>query len=317
MTVKAGNRLLSLGLLLILLMGSFFFFVSGPGAYATRSFKEIWNLGHVLYFALLVLLFSRWPLFLRLSLVRRWIVLIVLTLVSGWAIELLQYGTARNVDMVDVSRGLCGALLMLAFHPVYFDHNRVLLRRIVRVGVSGFFIYHLLPVTIALADETIARFQFPVLSNFSTPFELERWKSHGRRELVEGFAGKDGRQMKLSLQPARYSGAGVQYLPADWSGYRMLNLDIYSEYPTPLTLTLRIHDVRHQTVPPTYLTNDRFNRRLSLVQGWNAIKIDLAEVRQAPRTRMMDMQNIADISFFLSSVKSPKTLYLDQIYLSQ
>jgi hypothetical protein len=313
----AGNRLLSRALLLILVTASFFFFEGGPDAHAVRSYKEIWNLGHILYFALLVLLFSRWSLFMRLPLFWCWVLLIGLSLISGFVVELLQYGTARSADLMDVSRDLCGALLMLAFHPAFVDHSRVLLKRILQVITGAFLIYHLLPVSIAITDETIARFQFPVLSDFSTPFELERWKGNGKREVVEGYASKTGKQMKISLPLRRYAGVGMEYMPADWSSYRFVNLDIYSEYEKPLSLSVRVHDDRHQTVKPTYLSNDRFNKRFKLVKGWNTIKIDLSEVKQAPHKRAMDMQKIVNISFFMSSIRNPKTLYLDQIYLSQ
>jgi hypothetical protein len=313
----AGNRLLSLALLLILVTASFFFFVGGPGAYVVRSYKEIWNLGHILYFALLVLLFSRWSLFMRLPLFWCWALLIGLSLVSGFVVELLQYGTERSADLLDVSRDVCGALLMLAFHPAFVDHRKVLLKRFLQIIVGAFLIYHLLPVSIAITDETIARFQFPVLSDFSTPFELERWKGNGKREVVEGYAGKSGKQMKISLPLRRYAGVGMEYMPADWSSYRFVNLDIYSGYEKTLRLTVRIHDQAHEAENSAYLFNDRFNKRFELTKGWNAIRINLTEVKQAPRKRAMDMQNIADISFFLSAVKSPKTLYLDRIYLSQ
>jgi hypothetical protein len=312
-----GDRLRSLALLLILLVGSFFFFVGGPEAHAIRSYRELWNLGHILYFALLILLFTHWPLFMRLPLRWCWVLLIGLTLIAGSAIELLQYGTARSVDLMDVSRDLCGALLVLAFHPIFIDARRVWLKRFLQISVSAFFVYHLLPVSIAITDETIARQQFPVLSDFSTPFELDRWKGNGRRAMIEGYKDKPGRQMKISLPPGRYTGVGLDYMPADWSSYQFVNLDIYSEYEKPLSLTVRVHDVAHEAENSAYLFNDRFNKRFVLTKGWNAIRVDLAEVKQAPRNRAMVMQNIADISFFLSSVKSPKTLYLDRIYLSQ
>ncbi len=312
-----SNRWPGLTLLLILVAGSFFFFVGGPEAFAIRSFKELWNLGHILYFALLVLLFTRWSLFMRLSLFWCWALLIGLTLALGWAIELLQYGTERSADLMDVSRDLCGALLMLAFHPAFVDHSRVVLKRFLQIIIGAFLIYHLLPVSIAITDETLARYQFPVLSDFSTPFELARWKGNGRRELIGGYAGKAGKQMKISLQPNRYAGVGLKYMPADWSSYRFVNLDIYSEYEAAISLTVRVHDDIHQTVKPAYLYKDRFNKRFELSKGWNLIKIDLAKVKQAPHQRAMDMESIADISFFLRAVKSPKTLYLDRIYLSQ
>ena len=81
-------------------------------------------------------------------------------------------------------------------------------------------------------------------------------------------------------------------------------------------MTFRIHDLRHQTVSPTYLHSDRFNRRIFIRPGWNRIRISLTDVKSAPGKRLMDMTEIRDFSFFASRLKQPLTLYVDKVYLS-
>lgn len=303
------------GLMLALLAGSMLLFWGGPEAYAARSLRELWNLGHILYFSLLTLSFSYWGPLRRLAHPWQWLIMIALALGWGVSIELLQAGSDRISDLMDVSRDLCGSLIMLAFHPVYLGSARVLLRHLLRLLVIGYLIFHLLPFGAAVMDEMIARAQFPLLSNMSTPFELQRWDGNASRDIVSGFAGRSGSQMKIGLTTARYSGVGLKYFPADWTGYRYVVLDLYSGYEDVLEITVRIHDAIHQTRKPAYAYNDRFNRRYQLLQGWNQIRIDLDEVAAAPAGREMDLTQIADISFFASALKRTKTLYLDQVYL--
>lgn len=307
----------NIALLLALAAGSLFLFIGGLETYALRSIKELWNLGHVLYFALMVLLFTRWPRFGRVPLLWRWPILIALTLAWGVGIEALQYGSARSTDIMDVSRDLCGSWLMLCFHPAFRQASRKILNRFLQISALAFLLYHLMPLTIALGDETLARIQFPLLSDFSTPFELDRWKGDADRQVVAGIGGKAGRQMQIGLHTTLYSGTGMDYLPSDWSTYQFLNLDIYNESAEGLQLTIRVHDLTHQSVNPRYLFNDRFHQSVYLTRGWNELKIPLQAIENAPRKRSMDMKQIADVSFFARSLKKPRAIYLDRIYLSK
>lgn len=83
---------------------------------------------------------------------------------------------------------------------------------------------------IAVSDEIIAANQFPVLSNFETPFEPGRWNGGAGFVIVESVQGSDKPAMQMNLSTRQvYSGVGMQYLVADWSDYEYLNLDIF--YP--------------------------------------------------------------------------------------
>jgi len=308
--------LLNLGLFVALLTASFLLFFSGPDTYAIRSLRELWNLGHILYFGLLVYLFWRFTKSFRLSRNIIWLISLLLTLIWGGAIEVLQYASARTADLMDLSRDFCGTLLVLSFMPGLMGPVSRGLKAVVRSLVVAFALFHLSPLVIALSDEMIARAQFPVLSSFETSFELDRWEGGANRELVSEVGGRQGRQLRIDLDTQRYSGIGLRYLGADWRKYRHLNLDIFHADPRPLRLTVRVHDSRHQTVQPTFLYSDRFNRQFQLHQGWNKIQIKLRDIEDAPRNRKMNMKEVANVALFSSRLKSAVSIYLDRIYLS-
>ena len=310
------SGLVNICLYATLFVGSIFLFYGGPDAYAIRSFKELWNLGHVVYFGLLVYLLWRGIKGFRLSRTQVWLTSLVLTLVWGGSIELLQYGSARSLDMMDISRDFLGSLLALGFIPGLMTPLPGKLKIVVRCLILAFAMFHLSPLVVALSDEAVASTQFPVLSNFETPFELDRWKGNSNREVVNGIGGKQGRQLRIDLNTQSYSGTGLKYLPSNWLDYRALNLNIYYAEKRPLSLTVRVHDFTHQNGQPRFVYTDRFNQQHQLIAGWNKIRIDLKDIEASPKGRKMDMSQIADVSLFASNLKMPATIYLDRIYLS-
>ncbi|MCP3687937.1 MAG: hypothetical protein GY784_05940 [Gammaproteobacteria bacterium] len=304
------------GLLTALLTASVLFFYGGPDAYSIRSLTELWNLGHVLYFGLLVYLLSRYVFIGRLSRKHTWIFSLLLTLVLGLLVELVQSQNGRSADVNDLSRNFCGALLALAFMPGLISLSSGKLIVAIRILVLSFGVFHLSPLAIVLSDEIAARKQFPVLSDFNMPFEIDRWSGNADVTIVSGFAGKPGRQLKIDLGTQRYSGTGIDYLRTDWRGYNTLNLEIYHPASIPLPLTLKIYDEQHRSEQSGWRYSDRFNQKYQLNSGWNYIRIDLEDIQQAPKTREMDMSKMVSISFFAMNLKQPLTIYLDRVYLN-
>ncbi len=303
------------GLLTVLLAASVLFFYGGPDAYSMRSLKELWNLGHVLYFGLLVYLLWRHVFIGRLSRKHIWILSLLITLVLGLSVELVQYFSGRFADLDDLSRNFCGALLVLAFLPDSMNFSSKTPKAVIRFLVLGFGVFHLSPLAIALSDEVAARQQFPVLSDFSRPFEIDRWSGDADLTVVSGFAGKPGRQLKIDLGTQTYSGTGMDNLHADWLGYKSLNLEIYHPDSRPLFVTFKVYDEQHRSEQSRFLYSDRFNHKYQLETGWNNIKLGLEDLQQAPKTRKMDMSQIASVSFFSMHLKQPLTIYLDRVYL--
>ncbi|MBT3204941.1 MAG: hypothetical protein HOM14_01470 [Gammaproteobacteria bacterium] len=298
--------------IVLLLLGSYFLFSDGLGNQASRSIKELWDLGHIVYFAVTVYLIIELGLLKKLSLPVQWLTLVLLSLLWGTLIEVLQYDTQRTPDLHDIFRDLTGCLLVLSFHPALLKLSNDTGVIFIRLAVSLLLIIQLIPLSIALIDEFIARYQFPVLSNFETPFELDRW---GGGEIVQLDAESNSYQLKVNLTTDRYSGTGLEYFPSDWRAYKSVKLKFFNPSSKGLNLVIRIHDAKYETGSRAYAYSDRFNTRVKLNQGWNDITLSLAKVKSALRTRKMDLSQIADISFFVMRLPEPGVLYLDSIGL--
>jgi len=297
---------------ILLAAGSVLLFAGGPDYYSPRSFRHFWDLGHLVYFALLAGLLLRWNAVSQLSLARQWMIILVTTLVLGASIELLQNGTSRTPDTGDVLRDMIGSLLVLVFGTPGSKLKPAGWRLCLQILVIALALAQLWPLARSLTDEAIARHQFPLLSGFETPFEIDRWSGAGLT--VETLASiTDGRILKLPLTTDRYSGVALRYFDGDWTSARTLKFSLYNPGADPLRVICRIHDLQHADGDEEY--EDRFNRSLLLAQGWNHIEIDLDEVKHSPADRSMDMTRIRGLGLFTVSLPAPRILYLDDVRL--
>ena len=303
--------MLKVFLFVVALVATFFLFYGGlDPKQAVRSLKELWNLGHVFYFAVLTYLFNQWTWFDKYTRVHRWLISLMLAIVVGVLIEVMQYGTLRNPDIADISRDVTGCLLVLAFHPKYLKFTRSFYLVATRFVVGLIFLVHLIPLTIAVIDESVARVQFPVLSSFETPFETDRWYGEASRSVIN-HPEQESPLLAIGLTTALYSGVGMQYLPSDWRGYQSLYLRLFQPLDESLKITIRIHDNQHNNQ-----YHDRFNRSFRLEKGWNEIQIALADVESAPAKRKLNLKQIENISLFSVSLPEPRVIYLDKIFLN-
>jgi hypothetical protein len=297
-----------------LAIGSVLLFLGGPDYYSSRSFTHAWDLGHIMYFALLAGLLSRWRVVARMSLAAQWTIILAITLLLGISIELMQHGTARMPDIGDVLRDVTGSLIVLVFGypgPVIRPRG---LRYSLRLAVLSLLLIQLWPVTKSLIDEAIARHQFPLLSDFETPFEIDRWTGSAMLSIVTMPSIADSRLLKLSLSTEQYSGAALKYFDGDWTSASRLKFSLYNPDKDPLQITCRIHDLQHNDGHEEY--EDRFNRRYTLMHGWNHIDINLDEVKTSPARRSMNMSQIREIRLFTTSLPAPRIIYLDNVRLS-
>ena len=299
---------------ILLIIGSTLLFLGGPDYYSSRSLKYLWDLGHILYFILLAFLLSRWSLISRMSLIWQWGIILFLTFLIGLSIELMQYGTTRTPDTGDILRDLTGSLLVLVFGPLGSKLQPATWRFSLRLIVMLLTLVQLWPLTKSLIDEAIARYQFPLLSGFETPFEIDRWEDGGRLSIESITSISDGKILKLSLTTDKYSGVALKYFDGNWETARTLQITLYNPYTNPLQITCRIHDLQHTDGNEEY--EDRFNRSYLLMPGWNQVEIDLNEVKESPSSRNMDMSRIRGVGIFVESLPASRTLYLDEVRLS-
>ncbi len=288
---------------------------AGPGYHQTRSLESLWNLGHIMLFALLIyFLLEFWPWLQRQKQGRQILLVFLITLMLGVGIELTQAALGSgNPDLKDVVRDLLGGVLPPVFSA------RIRFRSGLRFGLKTILllliIVALLPTGLAALDEYRAQTRFPLLGDFESRLELTRWIGDADFRLSTTKVWHGRKSLKIRLTTERYSGVSLVYLPSDWSAYSTLHFHIYNPDSLPLTLTARIHDARHVKNGQPY--SDRFNKRFTVHAGWNEIIMDLNEVKSAPRTRTMDMKKIKNFAVFATRLPASRVIYLDDVFLSK
>jgi hypothetical protein len=298
----------------LLAIGSVFLFVGGPDYYSCRSLKHFWDVGHIAYFALFADMLARWRFVARMSLPGQWTLILVITLLLGASIEILQNGTSRSPDMGDVLRDITGSLIALVFGTLGPRLQPSALQYTARVSVLVLLLILMWPLGKSLIDEAIAREQFPVLSDFETPFEIDRWEGNAQLSVETMHNLSQGKVLKLSLTTDKYSGASLKYFDGKWASFNTLNISLYNPDVSFLKITCRIHDIQHADGDEEY--EDRFNRSFLLVQGWNHIEIDLNQVMESPANRHMDINRILGLGLFATSLSIPRIIYLDNVRLA-
>ncbi|MFT6372846.1 MAG: VanZ family protein [Gammaproteobacteria bacterium] len=308
--MKKFNLLLGIFLLLAFAL----FFVGDSNIVPTRSFKMAWNLGHIVFFSITILLLLRHASFLQQATQAKqfyWVVGICL--VAGVLIESIQFFIGRHADWQDIFRNILGGLTALTFFPRPKSSTAQLLGLKFKVIITVLLCIQLLPLTMTLVDEYRAKSNFPMLADFENTLELSRWTSGGQMTLDKEITTHGNFSARIELTTDLYSGTSLKFLPSNWKNFKRLMFSVYVPNNSSLSITTRIHDQLHGQ--SSYLYNDRFQQRTDLKTGWNHITINLADIIHAPKTRLMDIESIANIGFFASKLKQSRVIYLDHLRL--
>lgn len=284
-----------------------FFFVGGPDASSSLLLKNVWNFGHIFFFAVFMLLVQSYRPLLRWQ---EWLMVTLLAIGLGIAIEFAQRFVGRDSSWDDVLHNLFGVWLGLFWGQ---KPTRLvwLLRFVCILLIAPAF---WLVVYSGIAD-IVMRKQFPLINSFESNYEMAHVQNNPRRvntspDNLLHTHGDYGLQVVLSTK--KYAGLRlVSY--GDWSGYKLLQMDFYNPDSEPLELVLKISDAHHDLGKNRF--NDRFNRALILMQGWNQVQIDLEDVRTAPLGRVMQMNQIRGVEVFAVQLSVPRKFYWDNIRL--
>lgn len=313
MNHKQISKKYRLCLIIALALMSILFFIGGPKYQSPRSFNAAWNLGHILFFTLLPILIFSYPKTRDLKPAIQVFIIIGVTMTLGVIIELFQYGFHRTPDMGDLSRNMIGAMIAVLFllpsksalsKPVLISMQSITMI----IAIATFY-----PVITALVDEHRARRSFPILSDFQSPLQIDRWSEGDNISIAEAPPPAGNRALKIDLTTRRYSGTSLKYFSGNWRGYDFFQVRVFNPSPQKITLTCRIHDKKHTKGEQAY--NDRYNKTYTMIQGWNTITVDLDEVRQAPASRDMDLHEIYGIGIFATLLPHPRTIYIDDVKL--
>ncbi len=295
-----------------LIVGSVFLFTGSPEINTARSFYYIWDFGHILLFAVFsfILLTDFHPI-RRQGFWSQAATIFVLTAIFGILIELIQARFDRSPDINDVARNFIGSSIPL----VFFNRRCHDLPRIISFSLKMLVIIVLvrdtLPLGRSLIDEAIAQSQFPVLADFETPFETDRWHEKWRIAVDDRMARNGSHGLRVKLYPEKYSGVSFKYFPSDWHEYHYLKFSIYNPDSDTLKIICRIHDLKYNKT-----NSDRFSRSFDISPGWNDLAIPIDQIKSAPRNREMDMNNVKTICLLTVDLKQMRIIFIDYIYLS-
>jgi VanZ family protein len=293
---------------------SLLFLVPGPNLSSSRLTHRIWNLGHPGLFGILSGL-TFWVFKERLEAWNTWTLhacTVGLVFIVGGSTELIQTAFGREASWDDVGRNLVGAFLVSAF----FSPTKPLDRPIrigLRVIAVAFLCVVFIPVSRTAIDLYYRNQQHPILADFSTRFELDRWLPtfDSSARMSDRFGEETGRNcLEVNLGSELYAGVALTSPFGDFNGHENLRLRIYNSDELPLALVCRLNDLAHDNA-----WYDRFTKEFHLQPGWNTVRFSLDEIKNAPRDRQMNLSEIRVLLLFRSEPSLRKTVYIDRLWL--
>ena len=272
--------------------------------------NELWNAGHIALFALFSWLWLQYNAQAQAKSKSTFAIFLIVGTAAGLGIEIIQRLTGRDFSLFDVVRDVSGMVLVLAF-CAKFDNIAARYLRILRGAVAVIVFLILMPLWMAAADYIIQYYQYPILSNFETPFENARWTSNTRTRIIEN---ENSHVIEIIMLPKHeYNKVDLRYFHGNWADSDALTIDIYNTDSKNHSINLRIHDKRHAQGSQEY--SDRYNNAFNLDPGWNTIHIPIEEVKYAPINRSMDLTKISNLQLFKHNLKEKWIIYIDNVRL--
>ena len=294
-------------------------FARVPLVVSPRLIYTLWPIGHIVSFAFWSwLLISCNGYIQALNSKRQLLVLLLISLILGATIELLQTFFSRSAQFSDIAYNLLGTFLAFLF----FGNIDKKLYWLFTVRVSALLLFSFLmfPALQTIKDEYELRMDFPIIAKFDSSSELTRWKANFPLTLHSGSELNDRALANLSLMKVtfageKYSRAVLRFFAGDWQGYQQIKISVLNPNQQVLKIKLIITDQAYDKSHPNY--EDRFDKWLMVESGWNEFYIDLAEIKDAPNKREMDISKIAGVDFYMYQLKEPVDIYLNKIELLQ
>jgi hypothetical protein len=244
----------------------------------------------------------------------------------GAATEVLQGLLGGDAEVDDAICDVVGSIAASSFW-VYM-HLRARADTGARIGRSVAILacaatigYWIAPM-VRCADAYWNRYaQFPVLAQFRSQRDLYFiTSSAGEMQIVpvalrasSDNTGGDtpSTALRAVLDHDRWPGITLSEPISDWRRYRMLALDLSNPGESAMSLRLRINDRAHDGE-----FDDRFNSDVSLPpRGRTTIRIPLEGVASSPRSRRMDMSQIAEVALFRDGSAPGQVVLLHRIWL--
>lgn len=284
-----------------------FLFLGGPEHVDFRPLADIWNLGHIVLFFLLVHLVNRYISVLkRLSSPAQLILTLLITIAISLPIEYLQSFGARDPNLYDIYRNCLGATLgILSIQPLNLFRRVVLILSILAV------LHQFKPIVFSTWDWLVARKDFPMLADFHSEYQKNRFS--GKHIKLSSFPETNSTALKVRFKTPGYSGFALNEFPRDWNGYGLLSIEVFNTSEEVITLVVRIYDKEHLNRGFKY--PDRFNQSVAIPPGKSVIKLRINSIKSAPKGREMDLNKIQQLALFTRNLEEDVDVYFDNFQL--
>lgn len=294
------------GLLILIVVP--FFFVGGPDALSSALLNNVWNFGHIIFFAVFMLLIQS---FLSLVRWKDWLLVTLLAIGVGIVIEFFQHFVGRDSSWDDVLHNLFGVWLGL-----FWGQKPTPWVWALRFTSLAFVLPSLSLVLDRAWGDVAMRQQFPLVNSFESRHEMQQVRVSAALASVlqtDRVVRHGHLSLLVTLSTKKYAGISLLGPYGDWSYYQFLVMDFYNPDPERLELVIKISDYQHDAGTNQY--GDRFNYPVVLMTGWNQVRIDLNDIRDAPAGRSMQMDRITGFSIFALQLPIPREFYWDNIRL--
>ncbi|MEZ6123248.1 MAG: hypothetical protein R3C49_08760 [Planctomycetaceae bacterium] len=161
------------------------------------------------------------------------------------------------------------------------------------------------------------RNSFPLLASFERTREPHSWiQRSATMERSQEWSSAGQWSARIQLPPSKWPGVAMAWFERDWRGFHELTLDMHNPNDEPLDVVVKIFDRQHAETG--FETQDRFHHIVTLAPGLTQhVRIDLAEVENAPVGRRMNMEEIWLLEFFCAKTPArERVLFLDNIRLA-
>jgi len=314
-------------ILLLIIAGVFIIIFTLKLPQDTRLWREIHNTGHTPLFGIVALaafglsqlIFPRYAA----SHSSHYLVALLAALAFGALIEVIQFWTPGDPDILDWLRDAAGALSFLGFHFAFAkrksDHNGksknglkstfvvlsvfILLASFTPLGLwIGAYIVRnsALPVICDFDSYGQNKFLYARMATLDITRESQPWDDEG-----------NGHFGKVQYRPSKYYPSLIIDEPyPDWTAYGNFKFVAFNPYDTTVHFGLRIDDFPGKKNHPA-----RFDSLLGLRPGQNNIRVSIEAIGGSDQVKRTDLKRIKAIQLYAIRPDRPLTLYFDNFRL--
>lgn len=239
---------------------------------------------------------------------RRWGAAIIATLLLNLVAECVQPMFGRSSGIADWFIGTAGCLgAALLLLPTTGKVQLLFYGVMLMLLLAS-----LMPAGWVALDRRAARADFPLLSSFESPWELDRWEYRGcslRRTRENATEERHALEITIDEEVV-YPGLFLVDMPRDWSEMESLGFDLFWPSDTDVLLWVRVDD----SVGSTY--GNRVQQAQLLHRGSNRILLSRDLVSITPEGRSLNLKSIQSFGLFLEKGTPGLVFYLDNVTLN-